>query len=177
MPKGTQTLRELLSQGSYYENYAQNILSELLTALLGLHENLGIIHRDIKPANIIVDNEYGLKVIDFGLATFEIPCSRYSGTPAYMAPEVMRQQSFDQRADLWSVGVIAYEMLLGYRPFSGQDNKVLNRQYTEHFNEPENIFHGCELSAGAKNFISSLLQPISYRPSARLAIQHEWLSP
>jgi serine/threonine protein kinase/formylglycine-generating enzyme required for sulfatase activity len=91
--------------------------------------SLGIVHRDIKPANILVDHQYQQPhIADFGCARFEHPDSLQTvdgslmGTPAYMSPEVCEgyANQADARADLWAMGVMLYETLVGHRPFRGR---------------------------------------------------------
>ena len=92
-------------------------------AALAYAHAAGIVHRDIKPANLMRTGETTVKIMDFGLARgAEANLAREGdllGTPAYMAPEQIRGQSTDGRADLFSLGVVLYEMLTGTRPFAG----------------------------------------------------------
>lgn len=106
------------------EEHVQLLTGNLISALYYLHSHR-ILHRDLKPQNILL-NEAGMdaKLCDFGLArnmTRETHLlTSIKGTPLYMAPEVMCEQPYDQSADLWSLGCILYEMLVGQPPFKAK---------------------------------------------------------
>jgi eukaryotic-like serine/threonine-protein kinase len=124
-----QTLRAYI--GSAAEIIVQ-LASQVCDGLAVAHEN-GLVHRDIKPENILV-SQYGIvKIADFGLALLQdstrITRNRASmGSPAYMAPEQLAADPIDGRADLFSLGVVLYELLSAKLPFS---NKNLFSVYTE----------------------------------------------
>lgn len=99
-------------------------MKHLLIALEYLH-NRGIVHRDLKPENLILaskDNDYTLKIADFGLASF-ITKGEYlflrCGSPGYVAPELLEDKGYHQKADIFSAGVIFYVMLTGRPAFPG----------------------------------------------------------
>jgi serine/threonine-protein kinase len=98
--------------------------TQIADALTHAHQN-GLIHRDLKVANVVVTPDANAKVLDFGLAKRVDPASAatqtdtVSGTPAYMAPEVLAGAEADHRADIWALGVILFEMASGERPFIG----------------------------------------------------------
>jgi len=84
----------------------------------------GLVHRDIKPGNIMIDDNRQVKILDFGIAkalglATETQMHVTPGTPSYMSPEQLQGREFDQRADLFSFGVVLYEMVSGQRPFAG----------------------------------------------------------
>ena len=92
--------------------------------ILALEEVHGekIIHRDIKPENLIFDNDGYLRLTDFGIARYVTPdnAKETSGTPGYMAPEVLCRNNHGLVSDFFAIGVIGYESMLGRRPYTGR---------------------------------------------------------
>ena len=118
-----ETLKELIRRrGRLTGSDAVGIALELLAALGAAHAN-GVIHRDIKSQNILLDREGRAKVADFGIAQAGDPgmteVGSILGTAQYLAPEQARGEPVDERSDLYSVGVVLYEMLTGRVPFKG----------------------------------------------------------
>jgi len=119
-------LRSILSEERQFSvERATRLTLEILDALDTMHK-YGIVHRDLKPENIMVDGEDGIKLIDFGIAMKEdarritfVDMSATLGTPDYISPELVKGQRGDQRSDIYSLGVMFYEMLTGEPPFSG----------------------------------------------------------
>src|SRR6056297_2603884 len=101
---------------------ALQILKEVAAGLAAAHDK-GVVHRDIKPENIMLTRYGGVKVVDFGIARVEEPGTRLTttgiglGTPSYLSPEVCLSQDVDQRSDIFSLGVVLFEMLTGDTPF------------------------------------------------------------
>ena len=110
-------LHEFLKKKRYFSEFETcYIMYHLLIAISYLH-TLGIIHRDLKPENILVELDgkkeriCTLKIIDFGLSCLWTPSSNIRdacGTPAYVAPEVIKKQKYSCSADMWNIGIIAY---------------------------------------------------------------------
>lgn len=120
-----QSLREILSEhGPLAPAQAAEILLQTLAALERAHRQ-GIVHRDVKPENIMVTRDGLVKVADFGLARAWADAritqdGRVSGTVQYLAPEQLQGEPADPRSDLYALGIVAYELLTGRLPFSGE---------------------------------------------------------
>ncbi len=118
------SLKFLIRHGGLDLNAKSKILWQVASALQAIHK-AGICHRDVKPGNIIVNDELNAKVTDFGIA--RLPGSdltlttSFVGSPAYMSPEAYISAKVDHRADIFSLGVVAYEFYLGQKPFGGEN--------------------------------------------------------
>jgi len=165
------TLRKLIEEKTITKVRAANIVRQIAEAISAAHQK-GVIHRDIKPENIVVTKNDLVKVLDFGLAKtkdadetdenislldasiLETTPGFVFGTLTYMSPEQAREQNLDERADLWSLGIIFYELLAGKRPFEGETRNELIASILK--SEPEKI--------SKKNFrVSSRIEKLVLR--------------
>eukprot|EP00730_Choanoeca_flexa_P012626 TRINITY_DN4458_c0_g1_i2.p1 TRINITY_DN4458_c0_g1~~TRINITY_DN4458_c0_g1_i2.p1 ORF type:complete len:314 (+),score=78.41 TRINITY_DN4458_c0_g1_i2:86-1027(+) len=170
-PQG-ELYKVLQSKVRFAEPDAANYVKQLATALKYCHDK-HVIHRDIKPENLLLGLKGTLKIADFGWAV-HTPSSRrrtLCGTLDYLPPEMIEQKAHDKNVDLWSLGVLCYEFLVGTPPFEAEGHKDTYRRIMKvdlHF--PDYV------SEGARDFVSKLLK---HDPSARLqlgdVLEHPWL--
>jgi serine/threonine-protein kinase len=169
-------LRQILDEGRMPQERAIRIAVALLDALEYIHAN-GVVHRDLKPENIMVDADDNIKLIDFGIASDSaarrLTYANFTatlGTPNYISPEQVKGKRGDGRSDIYSVGVILYEMLTGRQPFSGPTPMaVMNDRLLNHPMPP----------TIANSSISPQLQEVLYRalerdPKNRYARAHDF---
>ncbi|KAJ6218104.1 hypothetical protein RDWZM_009261 [Blomia tropicalis] len=164
--------RQLKELGRFEEKQAAIYLLQLINALRYCHER-NVIHRDIKPENILIGSKGELKIADFGWCV-HAPSSRRDtmcGTLDYLAPEMIQQRPYDHKVDIWCLGILAYEFLVGKPPFETKSTPetyrrivMLDYQFPNH------------ISTGAKNFIQRLLvkEPIK-RMSLLEACHDPWI--
>lgn len=123
------TVKQQLDRGPLDAKLALKIAAQVADGLQRAHE-AGIVHCDIKPANLIVTNRGEVKILDFGVVrlggeTKSSSTSTTGGTLAYMSPEQARGETVDNRSDLFSLGVVMYEMITGRRPFHGEHDAAV----------------------------------------------------
>lgn len=112
-----ETLSNYLKNNTINNEQITNIMHQLLSGLEFLHKNK-ITHRDIKLNNIMIDNKHNIKIIDFGLAYYGLPCQNLVGTSGFFAPEMIYSpKNYDSKCDIWSSGCLLYYMVCKYLPF------------------------------------------------------------
>ncbi len=126
------TLRDIIKEGGIETNEIIVIAQQIFSAVHYAHST-GVLHRDLKPENILITGEKQIKITDFGLAKFiragSIAAST-AGTPIYMAPEVWAG-NFSEKSDIWSIGIILYELLTGVPPFLDDSLEGLKKKITK----------------------------------------------
>lgn len=175
----------LANEGYFSERNAVDVMKNLLEAVKCLHD-FDIVHRDIKPENVLAINKtwpLKVKLADFGLADFVLEnsfgekstCGMY-GTPFFVAPEVIKAETYTPAVDIWSLGVLTYNMLSGKLPFDGNNIKeVLRRVRSGKYTFPPSEWN--EISPEAKSFINGLLElDPKRRLTADQALGHEWMT-
>ncbi|KAK5872193.1 hypothetical protein PBY51_012915 [Eleginops maclovinus] len=172
-PKG-ELYTELQRSGFFPEDKSATYIMELADALNYCHSKK-VIHRDIKPENLLLGANGELKIADFGWSV-HTPSSRRStlcGTLDYLPPEMIEGKTHDEKVDLWSLGVLCYEFLVGKPPFETKSHEETYRKISRvEYSYPAQS----DISAGAKDLVAQLLK---HNPMHRLPIQgvlsHPWV--
>lgn len=163
------TLLERIEAGPLTIEDSLKITLQMASALAAAH-SAGIIHRDIKPANVMIRSDGLVKILDFGIAKYEagneqdakkalvetVPGS-VMGTASYMSPEQTRGLNVDARTDIWSLGVVLYEMLTGRRPFIGDTAVDVMSAVIEQLQAPFSTY-GLRVPAALELIVSKALQ-------------------
>ncbi|XP_051752152.1 aurora kinase A [Ctenopharyngodon idella] len=170
-PKG-ELYGELQRCGTFDDQRSATYIMELADALSYCHSK-NVIHRDIKPENLLLGANGELKIADFGWSV-HTPSSRRStlcGTLDYLPPEMIEGKTHDEKVDLWSLGVLCYEFLVGRPPFETKSHEETYRKISRvEFTYPAHV------SEGSRDLINRLLK---HNPMHRLPIQgvmvHPWV--
>eukprot|EP01091_Cochliopodium_minus_P003603 TRINITY_DN13592_c0_g1_i1.p1 TRINITY_DN13592_c0_g1~~TRINITY_DN13592_c0_g1_i1.p1 ORF type:complete len:422 (+),score=134.69 TRINITY_DN13592_c0_g1_i1:1466-2731(+) len=170
---GGQILFHLNNEKKFLEDDVKIWASELLLGLEKLH-SIGIIHRDLKPENILLDSEGHIVITDFGLAKDNVhldnEASTFCGTVEYLAPEVLKGNSYGKPSDCWSFGALVYDLLTGHPPFEHKNEKRLREMIIN-----SKIKLLSYLSSDCHSFLK---QTLVKEPNKRLDVkaikQHPW---
>jgi len=156
-----ETLKRRIERGPLPLSEAIRIATQIAEGLEKAHAS-GIVHRDIKPANVILTEDGGVKLVDFGLAKLLNDASLTGsgtavGTPAYMSPEQIRGAVVDPRADLWALGVVLYEMVTGQKPYRGESDQAMIHSILNEESDPIEAYRA-EVPEDLEKIIRKLLQ-------------------
>jgi len=153
------------------ETTSANYIFQVAKSVCYMHDNF-VIHRDIKLENVYLDDRGTIKIGDFGWACHKhnLKSDSVVGTLHYMAPEMLSEDEYDYKVDIWAMGVLLYEMLVGELPFYGADDTELEAQILTGA-----IRYPGYLSTGAKEILSKMLDR---SPTSRISLQeimsHSW---
>ena len=158
------------------ERQAAHIFIQLISVLDYLHNVRHVAHRDLKAENVLLDRNNNVRLVDFGLSkafTRDDPFLKTTcGSPAYVAPEIIREQPYTAAADIWSTGILLYAMTVGQLPFSGDNISYMLQQIL--LVNPRMPHH---LSPSLRNLLERLLVK---EPNTRITISeienHPWVS-
>ena len=158
------------------ENQAAQIMDKILRALIHCHKQ-NIAHRDIKPDNIMYGSDGEIKIIDFGLAKQTAKSGQkmhtIAGTPYYISPEVLHG-TYSKECDIWSLGVLLFELIAGHYPFEGNSRaEVFDKINKGLVSFPDSIVQ--KVSADCRDLIKRMLTVDRYkRITGEQAMSHPW---
>merc|ERR1719336_1306268 len=159
-------------EGRFEESISAKYINQMANALSYCHSKK-VIHRDIKPENLLLDAKGNIKIADFGWSV-HAPNSRRGtmcGTLDYLPPEMIEGALHDDKVDLWSLGVLTYEFLVGKPPFEAESNNETYKRITK-----VDVKYPSHVSTEAKDLISRLLRKVpSQRLSLEEVMEHAWI--
>lgn len=170
--EGGELFVKLNEKGRFTDSATAIITYQVARGLMAMHK-LGVMHRDLKPENILIGENNEIKICDFGWAVCDVTKRRetYCGTDQYLPPEIANRQNHDLKADLWCLGILIYELLVGYPPF--HNSNILKNVENE---EQLNIIIPRFVSKEAKDLLLKLLV---VEPKKRIKLeeifQHVWI--
>jgi serine/threonine protein kinase len=153
------------------------VIFDILHALKAVH-SLGYIHRDLKPANIAINASGRVKLIDFGVCRKQLDASSASsivGTPAYMAPEMLTG-SYSFEVDVWSLGVVLYEMLTRDSPFSAKSAAEAYKRVSDHQRLVKALLTLMIAPFDARDFLGGVLTEVGKRATVDQLLKHSYLT-
>ena len=174
---------EYIAQGNIYSivQRAHNvtlqeiasIMKDVISAVYFLHHmKPKILHRDIKPENVLLDEGNHAKLTDFGWSNYmegEMKRTTICGTPVYLAPEIINKTGHDEHVDIWCIGVLLFELIVGRPPFNGQTDQIVRYNIINmRINWPRNI------DRDAMDLISKILK---YNPEERYSLEQMMVHP
>ena len=171
------TLEDLvLHKKELSEDNARVLFMEIAVAVEFLHNNVHVAHRDIKPQNILIDKNNFAHLADFGLSKSftegRAMFSTFCGTPSYLAPEILNEPQYSNKADIWSLGVILYFMVYGHLPFEGESIQEISQKIS--YSDP---VYATTTSCELIDLMQRLLNKNpSQRPSITEILKHPWLN-
>jgi len=179
---GENLFENIIKKRQYTEDDAANVVKQVARACEYMHPR-GVIHRDLKPENLVYldKGKEHICVTDFGLSKFvsddgDQMTKTACGTPAFVAPEILRQERYDSQVDMWSLGVILYTMLCGYPPFVEKNLPSLYKTIKSgkvKFDKP----YWDNISALAKDCVRGLLTVDSKKRLTPVQLlKHDWLN-
>jgi serine/threonine protein kinase len=132
-------------------------VSQIALALEHLHMS-NIMYRDLKPENILMEADGYIKLSDFGLAKNTDMTSSVCGTPEYISPEILANQSYNAMTDWWSLGILTYEMLCGIPPFYDKNQLQMFQNIKQsQVPWPDQAIHGFSIDPIAMDFVTKIL--------------------
>ena len=173
--QGGELFHHLAQEKFMTEKLASFYIAQMVLALRYLHGQLKVIYRDLKPENCLLNSQGHLVLTDFGLlkeVEDDSNCHSITGTAQYMAPEIIKGEEYDYRVDWWSLGCVAYDLLTGLPPFTGQNpQKIMDKIVAAAAKNNKQLKFPFYLSSDSKDLLRKLLQ---VNPDKRLNVDEDF---